>query len=305
MLTAWLLLQSLFLLSCLAKSIPRAYAAATTSREKRSELPFNDTSTIEKFTVIPSAALDIDWPPDTFAPNARPNLGADPSNTSTRITEKKISCGPQYGRNLNIKSCIQVHSAMSSSADPKTFGERGSGTFDAPLPFRYLSHDGLCAIDLSHVAGVEFDTIAPNDLKIAAESIIAICIYGQPNIGGIATGLGVNKGLLMRIVPYRPSVYCGPKGTAPPWITCRHVLDAIPANNEPQIWGPRAWANTTVPIPWARTTDVRRCTMVVDGIAPGLVSDSSDWYKIWAAANAVDYMCTQLGQAGLAIGLGE
>ena len=202
-------------------------------------------------------------------------------------------------------SCLQVYHAMSASVSPKTFGERGTGTFDAPLPFRYLSHDGRCAIDLSHVPGEEFDTIAPNELKEAAESIIAICIFGEPNIGGIATGLGVNKGLIMRIVPYRPSVYCGQKGSAPPWITCRHILDNMPANNEPQIWGPKAWENTTVPIPWAKTSEARRCTMVVDGIAPGLVSESTDWYKIWAAGNAVDYMCTQLGQSGLALGLGE
>lgn len=45
--------------------------------------------------------------------------------------------------------------------------------------------------------------------------------------------------------------------------------------------------------------------IVVDAIHEGEVSDTSDWYKIWAAANAVDYMCTQLGRKGLALGLGE
>ena len=305
MLTAWLLLQSLFLLSCLTESIARADAVVTSNRGRTSELPFNATSSADKFTVISSSASDIDWPPDASAPTVRLNFGVDPSNTSILANEKKISCGQQYGRNLNLESCLQVSRVMSSNPRPKTFGERGEGTFDAPLPFRYLSHDGRCAIDLSHAQGVTFDTIAPSDLKEAAESIIAICIFGQPNLGGIATGLGVNKGLLMRIVPYRPSVYCGPKGTAPPWITCRHILDTIPANDEPQIWGPEAWENTTVPIPWAKTSEARRCTLVIDGIAPGLVSDSSDWYKIWAAANAVDYMCTQLGHGGLALGIGE
>ncbi len=45
--------------------------------------------------------------------------------------------------------------------------------------------------------------------------------------------------------------------------------------------------------------------MLVNTIAPGQVSDSSDWYKLWAAANAVDSMCAQLGKNGLALGLGE
>ena len=307
MLPAWLLLQSLFLIRCLTKSMPRVNAAAIATWDKRSEFDFKATSN-KNFTVIPSSTSPgIDWPLEAPAPVARSILGAHSSNTSTLTTgnEKKISCGQQYGRNLNLASCLQVYHAMSSSPDPKTFGERGTGMYDAPLPFRYLSHDGLCAIDLSHVAGLEFDTIAPSDLRDAAESIIVVCIFGQPNIGGIAMGLGVNKGILMRIVPYRPSVYCGPRGTAPPWITCRHILDNIPANNEPQIWGPKDWENTTIPIPWAKTTDARRCSMVVDGIAPGPVSESTDWYKVWAAANAVDYMCTQLGKGGLALGLGK
>lgn len=195
---------------------------------------------------------------------------------------------------------------MSDLSKPKTFGQRGTGfTYDAPLPFRYLSHDGLCAIDVSHVAGMSFDTIAPSDLKEAAKSLVAICVSGQPNIGGIATGLGVNKGLILRIVPYRPSVHCGPKDTGPPWVSCRHIIDRIPATNQPQVFGPVDWDNTTVPIPWAKTSTAKRCAMLVKTIAPGEVSDSSDWYKIWAAANAVDYMCTQLDKSGLALGLGE
>ncbi|CAF9912602.1 MAG: hypothetical protein HETSPECPRED_000984 [Heterodermia speciosa] len=304
MLTAWLLLQSLLLIRCLAKSIPRANAAGIATSDTRSKIPFNAISSVEKFTVVPSSASpSIDWPLEASAPVA----SANSSNTSTLTTgnAKQISCGQRFGRNLNIASCLQVYHAMSSSPDPKTFGERGTGTYDAPLPFRYLSHDGLCAIDVSHIVGLEFDTIAPSDLKEAAESIIVVCIFGQPNIGGIATGLGVNKGISMRIVPYRPSVYCGPEGTGPPWITCRHIIDNIPANNEPQIWGPKDWENTTVQIPWAMTSNAKRCTMVVDGIAPGPVSDSTDWYKIWAAANAVDYMCTQQGKGGLALRLGK
>ncbi|KAL8784957.1 MAG: hypothetical protein Q9195_008823 [Heterodermia aff. obscurata] len=302
MLTAWLLLQSLFLTCCPTKSIPRANAAGIAAWDTQSGIPSNLTSAIKKFTVIPSSAsTGIDWPLEAPAPVA----SANSSDTFLTGNDRKISCGQQYGRNLNIASCLQVYRAMSRSPDPKTFGERGTGTYDAPLPFRYLSHDGLCALDVSHLAGLEFDTIAPSDLKEAAESLIVICVFGKPNIGGVATGLGVNKGILLRIVPYRPSVYCGPPGTAPPWITCRQVLDNIPANNEPQIWGPSDWENTTVGIPWARTSDARRCAMVVDGIAPPPVSDSTDWYKIWAAANAVDYMCTQLGKTGLALGLGK
>jgi hypothetical protein len=306
MLNAWLVLGFLLWTSS-TKSLSRANATAITKLSKGLELPFHAAPSSKSSTIIPSSAsANIYWPLESPAPIAGPSLAATTSNEST-LTAGHISCnGQQYGRNLNLQSCLQVHHAMSALPKPKTFGQRGTGfTYDAPLPFRYLSHDGLCAIDISHVAGVDFDTVAPIDLKQAAESLIAICVSGQPSIGGISTGLGVNKGLLMRIVPYRPSVHCGPEDTGPPWVSCRHIIDRIPASSQQQVFGPAGWDNTTVPIPWAKTSTAKRCVMLINAIAPGQVSDSSDWYKIWAAANAVDYMCAQLGKNGLALGLGE
>ncbi len=152
---------------------------------------------------------------------------------------------------------------------------------------------------------MDFDTIAPNDLKEAARSLVAICVSGQPNIGGMVTGLDVNKGLILRIVPYRPSVLCDPQGTGAPWVTCRHIIDRISATDDPQVFGLKGWDNTTIPISWAKTSAARRCVMLVKAIVPGQASDSSDWYKLWAAANAVDYMCGQFGENGIALGLGE
>lgn len=257
--------------------------------------------------IIPSTpSANIYWPLESPAPITLPSFNTTTPEQSV-LTAGQISCnGQQYGRNLNLKSCQQVYHAMSALPKPKTFGQRGTGfTYDAPLPFRYLSHDGLCAVDVSHVAGMDFDTIAPNDLKEAARSLVAICVSGQPNIGGMVTGLGVNKGLILRITPYRPSVLCGPQDSGAPWVSCRHIIDRIPATNQPQVFGPNGWDNTTVPIPWAKTSAARRCVMLVNAIVPGQVSDSGDWYKLWAAANAIDYMCEQLGKNGIALGLGE
>lgn len=296
----------LFFTSSMLRSLSGANAAAVANLNKGLELPFHAASYSKNFTIIPSSAsANIYWPLELPAPTRGPSLDRKVSSEST-LTARQISCnGQRYGRNLNVHSCLQVWHAMSSEVRPKTFGERGTGTYDAPLPFRYLSHDGLCAIDVSHVAGIDFDTITPIDLKEAADALIAVCVAGLPSIGGIATGLGVNQGLLMRVVPYRPNVYCGPKDTGPPWVTCRHIIDSIPANNQPQVFGPAGWDNTTVSIPWKKTSTARRCVMSIDAIAPGQISDSSDWYKIWAAANAVDYMCAPLDKGGVALGLGK
>ena len=194
---------------------------------------------------------------------------------------------------------------MSSDTRPRTFGKRGEGKWDAPIPFRYLSHDGLCAIDLGLRAGETFETVAPLDLKEAALRLIRICVAVEPSEGGLYSGLGVNKALSLRVVRYRPNVLCGSEGSGPPWVTCRHIIDQMRADSEKQIFGPREFANTTVIVPWRYTTVKRRCALTIDGTAPGLVSDGGDWYKIWFAANAVDYMCAQLGRRGVALGLGR
>lgn len=306
MLTAWLLLHFILLISSTFKSNFGSNAAAITGpgAAVRLELPSNAALALKNFTILPSSASSPNyWPIASPGPITDSSFDVFQFNTSA-LTAGQLSCGQQYGRNLNVRSCIQVYHAMTEEPRPRTFGKRGTGEYDAPLPFRYLSHDGLCAVDISHARGVTFDTIAPVELKEAVAVLIQICVNVHPSTGGITMGLGVNKGLSLRVVPYRPNVYCGPQGSGPPWITCRHMIDGMMTSEEKQIFGPKEWDNTTVPIPWTLTTSQRKCGMFLDGIAPGEVSDTSDWYKLWAAANAVDYMCTQLGKKGLALGLG-
>ncbi|KAL8856138.1 MAG: hypothetical protein Q9178_007263 [Gyalolechia marmorata] len=79
----------------------------------------------------------------------------------------------------------------------------------------------------------------------------------------------------------------------------------MPANNKAQVFGPKEDRRTTVPLPWKYTTARQRCGVFVDGTEPGKTVDTGNWYKIWAAANAVEFMCTQLGKDGNATSLGD
>ncbi|KAI4173471.1 MAG: hypothetical protein LQ348_006577 [Seirophora lacunosa] len=253
----------------------------------------------------PSESPNISWPLESPSPILDPSSDATNLNTSTHSNSMLTCSGTRYGRNLRLASCLQIWGIMSAYTVPRSFGERNTGDWDAPLPFRYLSLDGLCAIDLSHAAGTLGDTIAPVDLKEAARLIIQICIAVEPNEGGLVTGLGVNKALSLRIVPYRPTVTCGPDNTGPPELSCRDVIDKMPANNKRQVFGPRDQQGVTVPLPWAYTTGRRRCGAIVDAVEEGRITDEGDWYKIWAAANAVDFMCCQQGRRGVATALGD
>ena len=242
------------------------------------------------------------WPLENPTPILSHDVRSNSSNQST-LSASQISCnGTLYGRNLNYESCMQVYSLMSTTVVPKTYGQRGTGSYDAPLPFRYLSRDGLCVIDLSHSADIYFDTILPVELREAAGALIQICVSGNPNQGGLITGLGVNQGLSMRLARYRPSVTCGPQGSGPPWITCRNLLDNMRADNQRQVFGPRELDNTTVALPWSGSSSEARCALE---LGPGDVSDSASWYQVWAAGNAVDYMCTHTGRGGIAVGIGK
>ena len=86
---------------------------------------------------------------------------------------------------------------------------------------------------------------------------------------------------------------------------CSHRLDVMPANNKRQYFAPKEWGNGTVALPCRFTTAAKRCSLTIEGTELDTVADYGDWYKIWAAANAVDYMCCQLGRKGVAIALGN
>lgn len=63
-------------------------------------------------------------------------------------------------------------------------------------------------------------------------------------------------------------------------------------DEEAQVWVPKKWQSSD-----------RRCLIVVDTV---FSTDVSDWYKLWAAAIAVETMCVEArGEGGIAPALGE
>ena len=167
-----------------------------------------------------------------------------------------------------------------------------------------LIEDGRCAIDISLRAGVDFDTMVPKDLKLNVRTLFEICVNTSPNQGGIVTNLGHNGALAVRILPYRPTVQCKERGSAPPPMTCRKILDIMPTDGVQRRFGrfsedPEA----QIPLPKRFITAEARCALAVDTVSK---TDTADWYKLWAAAIAVENMCVEgKGAAGMATGLGE
>ena len=75
-----------------------------------------------------------------------------PELTSSNLTDDGIFCTAAYGSGLLEGSCRNAWDKIDrSSTIDERFVPRSKVTTDTvPLPIRYLSDDGICAIDLSH-----------------------------------------------------------------------------------------------------------------------------------------------------------
>lgn len=143
----------------------------------------------------------------------------------------------------------------------------------------------------------------PSNLKLNAQALIDICVRVTPNEGGIVTNLGQNGALGVRVTPYHPNVRCDRRGTAPPLVTCRKILDLMPADGVQRHYGPSSDPESQVRLPKIFSTAEQRCALVIDTISS---TDISDWYRLWAAAMAVENICVEGKHAGgLAFGLGR
>lgn len=104
---------------------------------------------------------------------------------------------------------------------------------------------------------------------------------------------------------------------------CRDILSGIPVNTEEQIFGPKEDDNVDVFLPATiesrgfptRTSqtyqllmtnlDDSTCTMKILTANRHGVPDTTSWYNVWQAANAVYYRCVNAGFRGTFRGLGR
>ena len=109
--------------------------------------------------------------------------------------------------------------------------------------------DGLCAIDITSKAGIASDVANAAMIAQNALYILAICVNGNQHEGGIAVNIGDDEGLLVKIVPYNPSVRCSDNPTGPPLDASRQVLDLMPASNDPHVFGRAGSQGVAVSLP--------------------------------------------------------
>ena len=101
-----------------------------------------------------------------------------PSVKNLTIPGGYVECqGARYGFDLQRQSCVDALDSLPSDGTLRTFGQRNKGTFDIHLPRRYLSADGLCAIDISNVKMHPYGDSATNaEIRTGVHRLVNQCV---------------------------------------------------------------------------------------------------------------------------------
>ena len=118
------------------------------------------------------------------------NTGSSPSssledaplNSTTPLRPGEIRCNDQqFGRGLDRRSCWNAWDKMPVSSEqhelyPRHSGRQTGVPSRSKLPIRYLSDDGLCAIDVRLPAGSKGDITTDRSIAGAARSVLFECV---------------------------------------------------------------------------------------------------------------------------------
>ncbi|KAL6718886.1 hypothetical protein ACLMJK_003121 [Lecanora helva] len=260
-------------------------------------VPENETNILE----LPSSSTSL-WPAaplsntSSFPPSLESSNATSVAMRNLSSLAGTIKCdGRKYGFDLSIPSCEEAWDILPKSFTPVSFGKRPNGEVDVALPFRVLSSDGLCAIDIVATKDLTSDVATSYDIAEAALGILDSCVKGPQagSQGGVAGFLGLNGGLAVRIVPYKVKVKCENDPSdkdkrAPPSGSCRNTLDWMPATYDHQQFGPRGVRGVEVGLPQSFRESNKECVVTVYA---NKSATNANWYIIYLAAIAIDAMC--------------
>ena len=125
-------------------------------------------------------------------------LALPPPNTRVTNPVGYVEChGSRFGIDLSKQSCVDALGSLPVDITLRTFGQRDEGAFDILLPRRYLSTDGLCAIDVSSARGRPYgDSTTNAEIQAGAQRLVNQCVLrgsrklGYRAVGGAIRDLG-------------------------------------------------------------------------------------------------------------------
>lgn len=135
------------------------------------------------FFFLLTSTFALSLPPSiTISPNANDIL--KPLNTAIgNLTAVRTVCRSRYGTSLSEDSCQNAWLKIDRYAFiPESFRLRPTSS-ETPLPIRYLSDDGMCAIDIVNTGGISGDITTGMKIAQQAKLLMDRCVRGE-NKGG-------------------------------------------------------------------------------------------------------------------------
>ncbi|KAI4172995.1 MAG: hypothetical protein LQ348_006658 [Seirophora lacunosa] len=250
-------------------------------------------STLILLLVIPNNAAVLN-PHDGTLTNTPAPLIDIPFPSSNDV---QVQCGGrQFGTGLQYRSCLDAFSSFpfGGSDDPMDVGRRETGMYDQNLPWKWVSSDGRCVLDIVMKGPAAYETTTGREIARAAWKLINECVRDQQGQGGVVQGIGRSGALGIFIRSYDPrSVECG-SVVAPGWnpTDCNALMDTIFADvAPPKTWGPRHQPGVDNGLPYVFFTPVW-------GAYGQPVRDTMTYYDMWTAGVMLAGMCARPGKAG-------
>lgn len=113
-----------------------------------------------------------------------------PMTPSLNLTAGRNHCTTLYGKDLSPVSCENAWDKVSRSTTPQTYRTQWHGKTQLPnivIPIRFLSDDGLCAIDITNTKGRVGDISTGLEISQKARQLLDDCVYDKRR-GGSITG---------------------------------------------------------------------------------------------------------------------
>ena len=183
-------------------------------------------------------------PAQGFARNDTLALGLF-NTTTSNVTSREQSCRSSYGTGLNLDSCKNAWEKIPLDSEPYIYGVRpdiaAGAHFDVGLPLRFLSEDGLCAIDIRATREAEpqlalGDSAKNIEVSEAAKVVLDQCVSIRHQGGSIA-GFSQRDLLTLFITKYEPKAVCEPTSEEIPFIPfCERVLQTMPARKQKETF---------------------------------------------------------------------
>ena len=178
------------------------------------------------------------------------------NSTFLNVSMSKPYCRTSYGSGVKLASCTNAWQKIPRDSESRLYGLRtdiaAGAHVDVGLPLRYLSDDGLCAIDIrakyDNDPVLKIPDLAENiEVSQAAKVVLDRCVQ-EKRVGGSILGFSRRDLLVVVMTSYEPKAVCDHAAFEPPFQPfCKKVLQSMPARKKTDVFGFRVDRQGPVP----------------------------------------------------------